>query len=491
MALKDKDEGQPRRNEVGTARRDRSASDAPPALAAVRVAQEAFGNIDLARKVEELTRFLAKLREGKALNGEQGGASARQLNAAASALEEAHAKLAEIRLFELVNALRPDKPDEGSRGALNPLLPLRRDTEGVFALMASLEALPAKLRRRAASTQRGRGRPRTQDAVDFAVDALVALWCLHREDAPTSDIKRGAFGAMALDVLTSAEVGFLPSTVKAALARRIKKPDRSARKVAAELKPASLEKERAAPRRALVVVVDPDDQVGIEAAIGYANDGCSVTLVKRAGRTKQADQQPLPGVETIDAAPFTATKKILGALRRRAEPFDIVVVTGLGAKPGAGIVSRRGGLTSIDRAALEEHAVRRPAGLIHLLAELRQAKLLAPGARAVAVVSPHGVVAHNPFNDRHLARAAMRALVGAVRDISFEVPSSEWVVALVSEGWGAHRGQEGEDVQDPEPNVHRYPRSTAASLRGTIGRLPEKHHGLALELTGGVLPNLF
>jgi hypothetical protein len=349
--------------------------------------------------------------------------------------------------------------------------------------MAALEAMPAQLRRRAKSNRRGRGRPSTTEAVDFAVAALVELWCEYRADPPTTDVKRGTFGAMAVDVLTSAPVGFHESTVRAAMARVLKEPGRFAsRKVAAKLKQAEPEEDEEAPPSTLIVVVDPTDQVGVQAALAYAEDGCRVVLVKAGSKKGQDDRRPLPGVETIDAAPLPATKKLLGALARHGARFDTVIVAGLGAKPGDGRVGRRGGLPTIASSALAEHAVRRPAGLACLLGELRQQKLLRRGARVVALVSAHGVIAQDPHEDRHLARTAMRALAGTIMDISIDVPSSEWVVALVSEGWG---------LQDDQPNRHRYPANTAAALRDTIGRLREEHHGLSLELTGGKLPSLY
>jgi hypothetical protein len=462
---------------------DRCDLGATTPFDAVRIAQEAFGCAEPAQRIADFARFIAKVREGNALNGEQGRASARLLESTAAAAEELHAKVTAIRFFEIVDALQSDDVGQDLAHERNPLLPRRRDAEGLTAFIATLEALPAKLRRWAASNRRGRGRPRTADIVDFAMTQLLGLWQLYRTDAPTSEVKRGAFGALAMDVLTSSWVDFPGSTVKASMARLLKGSGRSAaRDIAAKVKAAGSGEARRAPRHVLIVAVDLDDQIGVEAALKYAEAGCNVTLVRKPDGAKRAERQLRAGVDAVDAAPFTGTKKLIAALKRRAEPFDTVILVGFGARPGEGVVGMRGGLPVISHGALKEHTITRPEGVARLLAELRHARLLVPGARVAVVISPDGVIAQNPHPDRHLARAGMRALAGAIRDIAIDVPATEWVIAIVSEGWGR---------QDTGPNKHRSPVDTAVALQSTVGRLRADHHGQALELHGGLLPGLF
>ena len=181
----------------------------------------------------------------------------------------------------------------------------------------------------------------------------------------------------------------------------------------------------------------------------------------------------------VNAAPFADPRKLVGLIANGASAYDTVIITGLGAEPAAGSIRRRGGLPVIAGAAMAEHAARRPAGITRLIAELRQQKLLQHRARVVAVTSPHGVAALYPPENRELARAAQRALEGAIQDIALAVSAPELVVTLVTDCWGQ---------QDGAPVRHRYPVSVAASLRGTIERLQDDRHGRAVDLTGAPLP---
>lgn len=480
--MKDKEKGERSRNEVGTARGDRSDFDASPALDAVRVAQEAFNSAAPAAKIDAAAQFIAAVREGKALNGEQGGASKRDLEAAAAALDDAANKLSRIRLFEVIHALRAASVERSPIEGLSPMLPLRRDTEGLLVLMAALKGLPLGLRRWAAAINRGRARPKTTAAVDFAIDVLVQLWNEHRDDPPTTSIKRGAFGGFAMDVLTPAPVGFSESIVKAALTRALGRDEGSRqRKPVPRFKRTAPQPGSQPPRKVLVTVVDADDCVGVEAALAYAQNGSSVTFVRNGSRKGVADQAAPNGIELIDASPLDVSQTMMASLVERGR-FDRVIIAGFGANPCAGIVGRWGGLPATSREALTEHAAMRPAGLVRLLGELRHHKLIAPFGRVAMVCSSSGVVSQNPHEDRHLARAALRALAGVVRDVAIDAPASDWLVALVTDGWGQ---------QDGEPIRHGAPRKTAATLRNTIEGLREEQHGRALDLFGSALPSVF
>jgi len=187
----EKDVGLDIRNEMATAAGDRFDVDDSAPLDANRIAQEAFGSTEPACKIEEFARFMALLRGGRALNGEQGGASARLLESAARAAEDFLEKLSAMGAFELVDALLHDTRRPSSEAGLDPMLARRRDTEAVFAFTAALASLPVQLRRRATSHRRVRGRPSSTEIIDFAIDQLAGLWRQHRKDALASDIKAG------------------------------------------------------------------------------------------------------------------------------------------------------------------------------------------------------------------------------------------------------------------------------------------------------------
>lgn len=474
-----------RRRETGgarlvstTKRRSRVAAKKPASLDAERVALEAFGTTEPAARLRALARLAAAMRNGHAASGGAGSASARLLQRAADMAEGLSVKLREMQLFEVVRAMRARRPASSrSASGFGPLLPLRRDTEAVAALFASLELLPRRLRQQAKSSARTRGRPSERETVDFVVSALLQLWAEQRpHDVPTTSTKRGSFGALAIAVLTPSPIGYVESTARAALARAIAKLNRQSPESttrASEREPSSLPK----AANVLIVTMEPAAGIGVSAAKAYAEKGCVVTLV--AAEHVQKPFSALPsGITAIVQDPLEG-EDLVSALRAAGSKFHVVVIAGYGTKPIVASSRSTDALTLVTQEEWAEHGARRPAGLQYLLSALRRYNLLVRGARVAALVSPHGVRTQNPHEGRHLARLAMRAVAGVVQDASLDVPAADWIVALISEGWGMTNGG---------PNTHRDPANAAASLIATIDRLRAEHHGQVLEITGGLLP---
>lgn len=473
---------------------DRSALASPPPFDAARIARETFGDERAAGQLRHLADLLSRMRTGRSMAGGDGSTAKRLLESAAAAGEAFLAKLGEMSVFDVVDALRRGglEPAGNAKAASEepgPILPLRRDTEGVVALLTALQAMPERLRRAANATQRRRGRPSEAGLIKLCVEALLELWRIYRADPPTTAVKRGTFGALARDVLTAAPVGFSPSAVKEIVAEVLgTEQSGPSRKYAMTLKTVTPTVEadppaRPEPSRVLVVLADDGDQVGVELAAAYAAAKVSVILVTAPSQPVLESATPLLGERSVvPLAPASATSEVVAALRKRRRTFDTVVITGLDALPAEGRTNLAGGLPTVSDAAYAEHAVRRPAAVARLVRGIREAGRLRRGARIVVLVSPHGIPLQNPKTDRHLARAAMRSLAAEVGGVAADASSTEWVVALVSAGWG--RDEDG-------PATYKWPASTAAALKDTISRLGKAHHGEVLDLAGARLPGRF
>lgn len=177
-------------------------------------------------RLRELARMVAAYRHN---NPEPGQRRARKddLTAVASNAARLRAALGKIDIGTQVDALMLGVAREaaaaessGHDAVGSALAPNRVDQ---LSYLRTLEQLLHTLEMGFAAAADGEavagagGRPVRHDALLMGLEGLEGLWRRHRSDAPNLSEKERGFGALAIDVLACADVGFAPETVRGAV----------------------------------------------------------------------------------------------------------------------------------------------------------------------------------------------------------------------------------------------------------------------------------
>jgi hypothetical protein len=87
--------------------------------------------------------------------------------------------------------------------------------QGVLSTHAALERMSQRLAARAQQAPpRGGGRPRVTDALNFALEGLLAIWEAAGRDTATGEQGSRAFSGLALELLTAPPLGFSRRSVE-------------------------------------------------------------------------------------------------------------------------------------------------------------------------------------------------------------------------------------------------------------------------------------